>query len=808
MAKKLLIVESPAKAKTINKIVGKDFVVMATVGHIKDLPKSKLGINIEAGFEPDYVTIKSKSQVIKDLKKEAEKADEIYLAPDPDREGEIIAWHVASEIQSKSRKKPAKIYRVLFNEITKDAVKKAVSNPGEIDIQKVEAQQARRVLDRLVGYKISPLLWKKLMYGLSAGRVQSVALRLICEREESINKFVSEEYWSITAKLSASNPPEFNARLIEHMQQKIKISNESESSGILDYLNKQKYIVNRIEKKERKRNPSPPFITSTLQQEAYRHYGFSSKRTMAIAQQLYEGLEINGEGTIGLITYMRTDSVRIADEAKKAAREYIGEKYGLSYLPPSSPEYSVGKSAQDAHEAIRPTVITIEPDSISSFLSVDQLKIYKLIWQRFISSQMSPAVMDLTTIDVAAGDYTFRANGSILKFDGFRRVYLEGKDDEENGNGENGENVYLPEVAEGESVNLLELLPKQHFTEPPPRYTEATLVKELEKLGIGRPSTYANIMDKIEDRNYITKENKRFKPSELGQIVTTLLVKNFPDIFNVDFTASMETMLDEIEEGKAKRIDVLKSFYSPFEKDIEKASVEMEVKEEPTELNCEKCGSMMVKKWGRNGMFLACSKYPECKTTKDFKTDESGKTIPVEAEISSEVCEKCGKPMKVKAGRFGKFLACSGYPECKNTKKINGTSEPQNEENGKLLDEKCPKCEKQLTVRIGRFGRFEACSGYPKCRYIKPTSTGVKCQKENCTGVLIQKKSRKGIFYGCSNYPECDYAVWDKPIDRKCPNCGSQFMLEKRNGVKDSSKVACPNQECGYEEEQKSPQEG
>ncbi|RMF93757.1 MAG: type I DNA topoisomerase [Candidatus Schekmanbacteria bacterium] len=801
MASKLIIVESPAKAKTINKIVGKDFKVKATIGHIKDLPKSKLGINIENGFEPTYTTIKGKSKTIKELKEAAEKVKEVYIASDPDREGEMIAWHVASVIDHK-KKNGKKIYRVLFNEITRDAVKKAIESPGEIDENKVEAQQARRVLDRLVGYKISPLLWKKVMYGLSAGRVQSVALRLICEREEEIKNFVSEEYWTIDAINEAAQPPTFKSRLIEFKNEKIKIANKEESDRIVDEVGKEKFTVKKITKKERKRYPLPPFITSTLQQEAYRHYGFSAKKTMVIAQQLYEGLDIGEEGTTGLITYMRTDSVRVADEAKRAAREFIKEKYGDKYFPKQSPEYASGKSAQDAHEAIRPTSPAREPEAIAQYLSKDQMKIYSLIWKRFISSQMTPSIIDSTSVDISAGDYLFRANGNVLKFDGFRKVYTEKKDEEssENGNG-NDKDVYLPEMREGEEVKLLELIPKQHFTEPPPRYTEATLVKQLEKLGIGRPSTYATIMDTIQNRNYTIKEKKKFVPTDLGILINKLLVKSFPDIINTDFTASMENRLDEIEEGKSDRLIVLNEFYEKFEKDLAAAQKEMEVEEEITEIKCDKCGNMMVKKWGRNGPFLACPAYPECKNTKDFTTDEEGNIKIIDDIETDEICEKCGRKMVVKQGRFGRFLACTGYPECKNTKKIaveNG--EVVKKSKSKLLDEKCPKCGKPLAQRSGRYGEFISCSGYPKCRFIKPQETGVKCLKEGCDGNIVQKKSRKGIFYGCDRYPDCDFAIWDKPINKECPECGSHYLLQKKKRKNQPSVIVCPNEECGYEE--------
>ena len=797
--KSLVIVESPAKAKTINKLIGSSYTVKASVGHIKDLPKSKIGVEIENDFKPHYVVIKGKSKVVKELKEAAKKAKDIFLAPDPDREGEAIAWHIASELGGDKKK----IYRVLFNEITKKALESAFKNPGEIDKNKVDAQQARRVLDRLVGYKISPLLWRRIGKGLSAGRVQSVALRLICEREREIKVFVKEEYWSITATLEGKNPPIFDARLIKVKGEKAEIKNTEVADKVVEELKRSEFSVQNIEKKERKRNPVPPFITSTLQQEAFRHFHFSATKTMVIAQQLYEGLNVGGEGVVGLITYMRTDSTRISTEAQSEARGLIAGRYGKEYLPDAAPVYSTGKNAQDAHEAIRPTYAEKVVEELKEYLNKDQLRLYQLIWQRFIASQMKPAILDSTVIDIKAGDYLLRVTGSVLKFDGFMRVYLEKKDEEKEAVEENGEykkDVILPQLSVSEILKLHKLLPEQHFTEPPPRYSEATLIRELEKKGIGRPSTYAPIMAKIQDRKYTLKENGRFKPSELGFLVTDILVENFPDVLNVEFTATMEDQLDRIEEGKVNWVEIVKNFYQPFNQDLEKAQEKMEVKEEPTDIVCEKCGSFMVKKWGRNGFFLACPKYPECRNTKNFTQDENGSIIPVEEKMFGEKCEKCGGEMVIKVGRYGKFLACSNYPECKNTKQIVEDDEGAVEiKDTQILDELCPTCTKPLAVKKGRYGTFVACSGYPECRFIKPKGTGAFCPEKECGGELVERKSRKGLFYSCNNYPKCKFALWDKPINKSCPKCKSSFLVEKFS-KKDGIKIKCISKSCDYEE--------
>ncbi len=762
MGKNLVIVESPAKAKTINKYLGGDYIVKASVGHVRDLPKARLAVDIEHGFAPEYEVIKGKSKVITEIKKAARSAEKIYLAPDPDREGEAIAWHIAEELGVAEDK----LYRVLFNEITKRGILDAMKSPGKIDMNKVDAQQARRVLDRLVGYQVSPLLWKKVKRGLSAGRVQSVALRLVCEREREIQAFVPKEYWSITAHLKADNPPPFLAKLTKENGKKLEINNEAESDAILEYLKEKPFLVSKVEKKEKRQFPVPPFTTSKLQQEGARKLRFAAKKTMMIAQQLYEGLEVGTEGAVGLITYMRTDSTRIAPEAVKEAREYIENRYGKDFLPEKPPVYASQKKAQEAHEAIRPTSLTRDPDSVAAFLDKDQLALYRLIWNRFIASQMAPALLEMTGVDISAEKYTFRATGTVIKFQGFMAVYMEGKDEEKKDEESeeeapaeaSGEALNLPALRVGDLLKLQKLEPKQHFTQPPPRYTEASLVKELEEKGIGRPSTYAAIMSTIVDREYVEKKQAAFSPTELGVIVNDLLVEGFPDLFNVAFTAKMEDELDEIEDGKMKWVDTVREFYGPFEKALitaQKGMRNVKREETPTDIPCDKCGKMMVIKWGRNGRFLACPGYPECKNTRELpeslggKEGENGGRAAQEPEVTDEKCPKCGSPMVIKSGRFGKFLACSGYPQCKTTKPIS-------------LGVDCPKCGK---------------------------------------GFLSERRTKGGkVFFGCSNYPKCDFASWDRPVPRKCPECGSPNLVEKYT-KKDGARVVCPNKECTYKEE-------
>jgi len=663
---KLVIVESPAKARTLNKYLGKGFKVKASMGHVKDLPKSKLGVDVEDGFKPTYVTIKGKEKVLRELRKAAKEAEEIYLASDPDREGEAIAWHIAQSLTKKDREKAK---RILFYEITKEAVKEALKNPGPIDENKVNAQQARRILDRLVGYSLSPLLWRKVERGLSAGRVQSVAVRLICEREEEIEKFVPREYWTLTAHLQRpQSPPPFTAKLSKFQGKKADLPKEEAVQEVLSHLEGATYRVVKVEKKERKDNPKPPFITSTLQQEAARKLGFTAKKTMLLAQQLYEGMDLKEEGPVGLITYMRTDSVRVSPEAQKKARTLIKKLWGKDYLPPRAPQYRSKKSAQEAHEAIRPTEPARTPDSLKGILPSDHWKLYKLIWDRFTASQMKPAVYDVTTVDIQARDALFRATGRVLKFPGYTILYTEGKDDNSQSDEETST---LPPMEEGQELELLKLEPKQHFTQPPPRYTEATLVKTLEEKGIGRPSTYATILSTIQERGYVEKKQKRLYPTILGRTVNELLVKFFPRILDVGFTAQMEESLDQIEEGKREWVETLREFYAPFVDELKVAEEKMErVKKtgKTTDILCDKCGKPMVERWSRHGKFLGCSGYPQCKNI--IPLDSKGERVE-KAEIDkSHPCprEGCDGYLVKRRGRGGRFFyGCSNYPKCRYT---------------------------------------------------------------------------------------------------------------------------------------------
>ena len=744
MGKSLLIVESPTKVNTLKKIVGKDFIIKASVGHLKDLPKKKLGVDIENNFEPEYITIRGKGKILQELKTAAKKADKIFLAPDPDREGEAIAYHIGNEV---ARFTKGKIYRVLFNEITKKAVKEALDNPTELNSDRVNAQQARRILDRLVGYKISPILWKKVHRGLSAGRVQSVALRIVCEREREIQAFKSKEYWSVTLNLEGSCEPKFQAKLLKIGNEKAEIGNKEEADTILKDLDGLPLVLDSITKKERKRNPSAPFITSSLQQEASRKLNFSPKKTMLLAQKLYEGIKLDKKGTVGLITYMRTDSVRLSDQALEDVRSFIPERYGDDYLPSKPNVYKSKKSAQEAHEAIRPTDVNIDPNSIKDYLEKDLFRLYQLIWSRFVSCQMVPAVLDTTQFDIKSGNYLFRSNGSILKFAGFMKVYVESQDDvtSEKSDSKDSDRI-LPPLTKGEELKLIEILPEQHFTQPPARFTEAMLVKELEDKGVGRPSTYASIISVIKDRDYIQNEERRLKPVELGFMINDLLVENFPDIMTTQFTAKMEGQLDEVEDGKVEWKKVLQSFYTPFKKDLEEAEKKM----------------------------------------KDFKA---------EVEETDEVCEKCNEPMIIKWGRFGKFMACSGYPDCKNAKDI---KKPGSEE-GETPDEVdgvCDLCESALIIKRGRFGKFIACSTYPECKFTKPIGLGIACPEDNCKGEIAPRRTKKGrTFYGCTKYPDCKFTSWDKPKNEPCPECKHPFMVEKWKKNEDPT-ILCP--ECGF----------
>jgi DNA topoisomerase-1 len=747
MAKKgLVIVESPSKAKTIQKYLGRDYIVKASVGHIKDLPKSKLGVDPAKGFEPDYQVIPSKVKVIEDLKKASEKVPELYLATDPDREGEAIAWHINEELKQRGKK----VHRVLFNAITKPSILEAMSKPQKLDNNKYHAQQARRILDRLVGYKISPLLWDKVRRGISAGRVQSVALRLVVDREAEIKVFKPEEYWKIRGNF-AKDGVEFEAALFKIDGKDPELPNKQTVDGILDALKSAAWKISSIEQKERSRKPTAPFITSRLQQEAARKLGFSAKKTMTLAQRLYEGVDLGDAGQHGLITYMRTDSVRIEPGAIQSVREYIGEHFGKEYLPAAPNEYKSKKSAQEAHEAIRPASLEYTPEKVQAFLEKDEYRLYQLIWNRFVASQMTPAVYDQTAIDILAKDKNgheqqFRATGSVIRFAGFTAVYMEGTED---GADDEDRALKIPNLKEGDTVQNKVLNPTQHFTQPPPRYTDASLIRDLEEKGIGRPSTYATILSNLQDREYVEKREGRYYPSELGTVVTELLVQSFPDVLNAEFTAGMETQLDDIEEGNADWKKTLGKFWKPFEKTLELAKKNMKnVKrqEVPTDQKCEKCGHGMVIKWGKLGSFLACSNYPECKNTQDFKKDDHGKIVIIPKEFTDKKCEKCANPMVIKSGKFGKFLACSDYPNCKFTQAVS-------------IGVECPECKQ---------------------------------------GELAQRQSRyRRVFYSCLRWPACAFALWDKPLKKECPQCKFPILTEKitkRAGLMHK----CPKKECGY----------
>lgn len=777
MAKSLVIVESPTKARTIAKYLGRGYTVMASVGHIKDLPTSKLGVDLDHDFEPQYVTIKGKSKILAEIKKKAEESDKVFLAPDPDREGEAIAWHLEQELLGKSKKKKSgKVFRVLFNEITAPAIKRALQSPGQVDMKLVNAQQARRILDRIVGYQGSQLLWTKVRRGLSMGRVQSVAMRLICEREAEREAFRTEEYWSLTALLAGANPPSFEAKLHSINGAEASIENGEQAVRIVEAIQGKSFTVQSVERREKKRNPVAPFITSRLQQEASRKLHFSPKKTMTLAQQLYEGIEIGAEGATGLITYMRTDSPRISAEATAEARELIQARFGSDYLPETPNVYKTQKAAQEAHEAVRPTSAARDPETIRQYLDHDQYNLYKLIWNRFIASQMVPAILDVTRIDstpVGTKDrYIFRSTGTIVKFPGHTIVYMEGIDKElptqkpkADQEAEDDSERQLPNLAEGDQLRMVEqegqsalgLTSKQHFTQPPPRYNEALLIKELEEKGIGRPSTYAAIISTIQDRKYVEKTEGRLVPTETGRTVNDFLMKGFPELINVDFTSQLEVQLDEVEEGTKPWVTAVRDFYTPFTRELDHAKTipgPKDTVEPPTNVPCEKCGKMMEIKWGRNGKFLACPAYkddPPCKNTQNFERLPDGiiKIVPKLEITTDQKCDKCASPMVVKTGRFGKFIACSAYPQCKTT---------------------------------------------------KPLALGVKCPQPDCGGDLVQKRTKKGrSFFACSNYPKCEYALWDRPVPKTCPTCQAPFLIEKVSKQAGRS-VQCRNEECGYRE--------
>jgi DNA topoisomerase-1 len=751
-------------------------------------------VDVDEGFTPVYEPIPARKKVIKELRAAAKVATDIYVATDPDREGEAIGWHLAAELGGKKRS----VHRLMFNEITKQAIVHALDHPVEINQRMVDAQQARRVLDRLVGYKLSPLLWDKVRRGLSAGRVQSIALKLVCDREHEIEQFKPEEYWHIFANLIGPVPPEFEAKLQKKNGKTVKVLNEAESKTIVEAVTNESFVVDTVGTKARKKQAAPPYITSKLQQASQ----MPVKRTMMIAQQLYEGIELPGEDAVGLITYMRTDSTRVSDQALTDVREHIQSAFGEAYLPTKPNIYRAKKGAQDAHEAIRPTSMEYHPDRVKPHLTKEQFYIYRIIWNRFVASQMLPAIFDDTTVDINAGIYTFRIKGSVLKFKGWLSAYSKDVEDNSDSSGdqegtrEDDEHTkgLLPVLNKGDTLSLKATRSEQKFTQPRSRFSEAMLVKELEENGIGRPSTYAAIIGVLQMREYVAKIEGRFKPTRLGRLVTELLLKSFNDILDVEYTKALEESLDKIEDGEADYQGTIASFYKKFKKDLEQAEKAMpniKVEGLPSDETCDKCKAPMIIKVGRFGMFLACSAYPDCENTRELETTEPSQ------DEEAENCENCGKPMVVKRGRFGQFLACSGYPDCKTTRKIIATKEGLSAAKpDQLLEEKCPKCESQLVIKQGRFGEFTACSSYPTCKYVKLKSTGVSCPKDG--GDIVERKTRRNIpFFGCSNYPECDFTLWKRPLAEACPKCKREYLVEKTT-KRHGRQVFCDNDECDY----------
>ena len=734
--KALIIVESPAKAKTINKYLGHDYIVEASVGHIKNIPKSQLGIDVEHGFAPEYETIAGKAEVIERLREHAGKARSIYIATDPDREGEAIGWHIARAVEDKNKS----VFRVLFHEITERGITDAMQRPGKINEDLVNSQQARRAMDRLVGYKISPFVWKTVFYGLSAGRVQSVALRLICEREEAITSFIPLEYWSIVGRFETPGSDPFFAKLFKVVGADPVIGDTTTAEGYVNDIRKQSFVIADVQRKPVRRNPPAPFITSTLQQEAARRLRFSAKRAMMLAQKLYEGMDLGEEGRVGLITYMRTDSTRLSDDAVKEVREYIYTNYGKEYVPHEPRLFKKGKSSQDAHEAIRPTSTKYTPKTVKKYLDEEMFALYELIWNRFVASQMSPAVFEQLTVDIRGGDYVFRATDAIPKFRGFLQVYDDIAEETEPSADEDPVSKLPPNLAKDQHASLSDIVPNQHFTKPPARFTESSLVKELETQGIGRPSTYALIVDTIQARKYVEQRDRRLYPTELGITVSRILVQNFPHLFDVSFTARMEEELDTIASGKQTYEQVMEDFYRPFIKEVEGV---------------------------------------------DKKSSAIKKSLQ---QMTDEKCELCGKPMIIKWGRNGRFMACSGYPACRNTKPLPGEQEQAKQHTGM----KCELCGGEMIMKGGRFGSFLGCSNYPTCKNTKPLSIGVQCPKCKDGYVIERKTKRKRIFYGCSRYPDCDFASWDKPVARKCDTCGNEYMVEKRSATRGEF-LSCPS---------------
>jgi DNA topoisomerase-1 len=766
----LVVVESPAKARTIKKYVGSGYDVKASVGHVRDLPEKTLGVDLERDFAPTYVTIPRKQKVVRELRAAAKKADSVIMATDPDREGEAIAWHVSEELELPRER----IGRAVFHEVTRSAVLEALRNPVGIDGDKVNAQQARRILDRLVGYQVSPLLWKVFFPGLSAGRVQTVALRLICEREDEIEAFRPVEYWTITALLE-SGGKEFTADLFKVAGADPELASEADARGALEAVGERPFVVGAVEEKERRRNPYPPFITSTLQQDASRRFGFGARKTMRVAQELYEGLEVGGEGAVGLITYMRTDSTRVSPLAIEQARRYVTGAFGSDYLPDAPRQYRAAKAAQDAHEAIRPTDVGRLPDSLRDDLASDQFKLYQMIWLRFVASQMAAAVYDQTTVDFFPTErHQFRARGSVLKFAGFVKVYDEARGETAPG----AEETELPRLAEGQEVRRLDLTPAQHFTQAPPRYSEATLVKELEADGIGRPSTYASIISTLLDRDYVKLERRRLVPTLLGREVLKTLVHNLEDVFNVEFTSEMETELDKVEEGELEWVAAVRDFYRRFQPHVAKGKrLALPPGLFHSGQTCDKCGSEMVVKWTKRGPFLGCSAYPKCRNTKPL-------FAPGEAPDLDEKCPRCGGALVAKSGRFGPFVACENAPDCSYSRSLKAETVPE-----EPTGEKCPNCGSPMIVKTGRFGRFVACSNYPACKTTKPIGLGLPCPKDG--GELVERRTKRGkVFYGCANYPACDFAVWNRPVAIDCPHCHGKV------GEETSSRRAGPAVRC------------
>jgi DNA topoisomerase-1 len=753
MGKALVIVESPAKAKTINRFLGRNYLVKASMGHVRDLPKGSLGIDIENGFNPKYQTIRGRGKTISALKKVAGDAEKVYLAPDPDREGEAIAWHLMEALKLK----PERVFRVTFNEITRNAVGEAFEQPGKICMDRVNAQQARRMLDRIVGYKLSPLLWKKIAKGLSAGRVQSVAVRLIAEREREIVAFEHEEFWKISARLrSPEGGDAFKAELWKAAGSSVKIPNQAAADGLLERLNEHPFVIQSIQKSKKTDRAMPPFSTSILQQQASIRLRFSARKTMLIAQQLYEGVEIGGEGSVGLITYMRTDSFRIAGEALDECRAYISDHFSPAYLPEKPNSFPSRKGAQAAHEAIRPTGVQRTPESLKPHLTTDQYKLYRLIWERFVASQMMPARYDLTNVTIQAGDLSFLAKGKVMVFDGHTRVLRPYREREDQ---------VLPVLEEGITLIKESVDKTQHFTQPPPRYTEATLVKALEKKGIGRPSTYASIISTIQDRGYVRLQERKFFATELGDMVTTQLVSSFPKLIDTEFTSGMEEKLDDIADGRMEWLDVLKDFYSFFSADLEVAydkMMDIKSKPESAGMDCDKCGKPMIYRFNKRGRFIACSGYPDCKNT--LSVSQSGEPKKEEPIPTDEVCEKCSAPMVIRSGRRGRFMACSAFPKCRNTISVDENLKPVRPEDAGMA---CEKCGARMVVRYGRRGRFVACSAFPKCRNTKPLPPSMKIEEPEetdqtcpeCGRKLLIRNGRRGKFMACSGFPECAYTA-------------------------------------------------